>query len=69
MINYLGYFATFLTLLSFSFKNITRLRIVSSTSCVFWIVYGCLKNDYPIISTNVLIIIIHVYYLLKTKNK
>lgn len=68
MMSLIGYLATILTLLSFSFKNIKKLRIVSSIACMSWILYGILRHDMPIIWTNTCIITIHSYYLLIKKS-
>jgi len=68
MIDILGYVATIITLLSFTFKSIFKLRITSCIACALWITYAALKNDMPIVFTNVAIITIHLFYLLKRKS-
>lgn len=37
MISVIGYLATIFTVLSFTFKDILKLRIVSSIACILWI--------------------------------
>ena len=55
-----GYIATVVTVSSFLFKNMTKLRIVSTIGCILFIVYGVIKMDYPIIIVNFSIAIINL---------
>jgi len=63
----MGYTASCGVLLSFLMKDIKTLRIVNSIGCALFIVYGVMLSppSFPVILTNVAIIIINVYYLLK----
>jgi uncharacterized protein with PQ loop repeat len=63
----LGYLGTFLVVLSFTFKNVNTLRKVSVVACVIWVLYGIFKNDIPIVVTNVLIMVINLYSLVKNR--
>lgn len=70
MISIIGYIASIFTILSFTFKDIVKLRIVSSISCVLWIIYGIYKTDFPdfpVILVNFSVLSIHIFYLLKNK--
>ena len=67
MIDAIGYLATITTILSFTFKDILKLRIVSSIACVLWIVYGICKADIPITLVNFSVVSIHIYYFSKRK--
>ncbi len=64
----IGYVASFVVLLSFLMKDMVKLRIVNSVGCGLFVVYGfLLQNSVPIILTNSVILLIHLYYLLKEK--
>ncbi len=65
MTQIIGYIATLVTLLAFTFRDIIKLRIFSCISCLLWIFYGYNRIDLPIILTNVLILSIHLYYFYK----
>lgn len=67
MIEFLGYIATFGTLFSFTQKNIVKLRIINGSAAVLWIVYGLLISSSPIVITNLMIVLIHLYNLFKEK--
>lgn len=68
-IELIGYLASAFVLLSFVMKEMKKLRIVNIVGCTFFITYGVLLMSWPIIITNVAIVIVNVYYLLKTKNE
>jgi len=63
-----GYISMLVVLLSTMMKDIKRLRIVNSIACVMFIVYGLLLGAYPIVLMNVLVIIIHLFRLIKGEN-
>ena len=63
-----GYVAMALLLVSFMMKDVTKLRIINSFGCGFFIAYGAmLVTSWPIIITNSAIISINLYYLTKKK--
>jgi hypothetical protein len=64
---YVGYAASALVLISFLMKDIRVLRIVNSVGCVLFIIYGGLLVSIPIIITNVSIVLINLYYLLRSR--
>jgi len=67
--DWIGYLAMATLLISFMMKNVTKLRIINSFGCAFFIVYGILlTTSWPIIITNSAIICINLYYLLVNKN-
>jgi hypothetical protein len=68
MVDIIGYLAAIATILSFTFKDIFKLRVVSTTACVLWIIYGIYKQDMPIIAVNTVVILIHSFYFLKRKS-
>ncbi len=64
-----GYTAMALLLVSFMMKDVTKLRIINSFGCAFFVAYGVmLVTSWPIIITNSAIISINLYYLLLKKN-
>ena len=65
MTEFTGYIATFLVMLSFMMKDVTRLRIINAVGCATWIAYGVMLDSYPIIITNVGILTINSVHLLR----
>jgi uncharacterized protein with PQ loop repeat len=64
----IGYLASFIVLISFLMKEMKTLRIINSIGCVMFVAYGILLNfSVPIIITNVAIVAINIYYLMKVK--
>jgi uncharacterized protein with PQ loop repeat len=49
-------------------KNVTKLRVINSVGCMFFVIYGSLISQYPIVITNAAIILINFYYLFFKKN-
>ena len=68
MIDIIGYLAAIATILSFVFKDMFKLRVVSTIACILWIIYGAYKQDMPIIAVNTVVILIHSFYFLKRKS-
>lgn len=68
-IEYVGYAASFFVLLSFIMKDMKTLRLVNIIGCSFFIAYGFLIPgiSWPIVVTNVAIVIVNVYYLIRLK--
>ncbi|MDT8411098.1 MAG: uroporphyrinogen decarboxylase [Vicingaceae bacterium] len=63
---FIGYLASFLVLFSFLMKKMRSLRIINTLGCTLFVAYGFLLDfSWPIIITNVAIIIINIYYLSK----
>jgi len=65
MTEFTGYIATFLVMLSFMMKNVTRLRVINAIGCATWILYGFMLDSNPIIVTNVGILAINTGHLLR----
>lgn len=64
----MGYLASFTVLVSFVMKDIKTLRIVNTIGCAFFVAYGLMLHySIPVIITNVAIICINGYYLLKKR--
>ena len=68
---YIGYLASFMVLLSFTMKDVRKLRIVNMSGCILFILYGFLlptiRIGLPIIIANAAIFSVNSYYLLKKK--
>ena len=66
---YVGYLASFMVLLSFTMKDVKKLRLVNMSGCILFIIYGFLmptiRIGLPIIIANAAILAVNVYYLLK----
>jgi len=63
-----GYMASLGVLTSFLMRDIKTLRIINSMGCILFVAYGVLLNfSIPIIFTNVAIVLVNIFYLLKPK--
>lgn len=65
----IGWLATILTLSSFLVNDIIKLRVINAVGCVCWIIYGIGGHNYPVIITNVVILMIHFFWFNKNKKK
>ncbi len=61
----IGYTGTLLVLTSFLMKDMKKLRIGNIIGSSTFILYGTLLHSIPIIITNVSIVLINAYYLIK----
>ncbi len=67
---WVGYMASVALIISFMMKNVNSLRIINSFGAVLFIAYGVmLQTSWPIIITNVFILLVNIYYLTIKKNK
>ena len=64
-IEWLGYAASFFVAISFTFKKMTTLRIVSVVGCILFVIYGYFIDSVPVMITNSFITIMNIYFLLK----
>lgn len=63
---WVGYLASLVLMVSFLMKNINTLRIVNSTGCLLFVVYGfLLATSWPIIISNAFILGVNIFYLTK----
>ena len=65
---WIGYLAMTVLPVSFMMKNVIKLRIINSIGCLFFVIYGIMISQYPIVITNLAIILINLYYLILKKN-
>ncbi len=68
MIELIGYVGMMITIISFIFKDVNKIRITNGIACLVWIIYGYLKISYPIVMVNLIVLIVHSYWLIKNKN-
>jgi hypothetical protein len=70
---YIGYLASFMVLLSFTMKDVKKLRMVNMAGCILFVVYGflmpTLRVGLPIIIANAAILGVNMFYLVKGKSK
>jgi len=61
---WVGYLASLALIISFLMKNLSTLRIINSVGAILFVVYGfMLAISWPIIITNVFILMANIYYL------
>jgi hypothetical protein len=64
----IGYVASVLLALSLLVNNDLKFRWLNMFGCLAFIVYGILINAFPIILTNAILLLINIFYLVKTYN-
>lgn len=61
---WIGYLASLVLMASFLMKNINTLRIINSTGCLLFVIYGfMLETSWPIIISNAFILGVNIFYL------
>jgi hypothetical protein len=65
---WIGYGASAGVLISFLMKDIRKLRYINSVGCGLFVAYGFLLNSWPIIITNIAIMLVNIYYLFLKKD-
>jgi lipid-A-disaccharide synthase-like uncharacterized protein len=60
-IQIIGFVATLLTIISFTFKEILTIRMVNVLGSFVWLVYGFYTKDHPVIMVNVSVILIQIW--------
>ena len=66
-IEIIGYLAPTFLVLSFFFKDMSKLRLINSIGCVFFIIYGFFISAYPVVIANAIIVGINIYHLFFSK--
>ncbi len=59
----IGYLASFMVAISFLFKDLKVIRWVNLVGCMFFVIYGYYIQSWPVIGTNVFIVLVQIYYL------
>lgn len=68
LVEWIGYAAMAVLLVSFMMKDVKQLRIINSVGCALFVVYGLMLDiAWPIVITNTAIICINFYYLFVKK--
>ena len=61
----IGITATLFVLLSFLMKDIRKVRVVNIIGAILFVIYGALINSLSTWLLNGVLIVIHIYYLIK----
>ncbi|AZQ61261.1 uroporphyrinogen decarboxylase [Flammeovirga pectinis] len=64
---YIGYLASILLMISFSLKNVNKLRLINTLGCFTFVLYGYLLDAWPVVISNGFIATVNIFYLLKDK--
>jgi len=63
----IGIAASVLVLVSFLFKNIRTIRIISIVGCIVFVVYGILIGALSIWLLNGALILVHIFFLIRMR--
>lgn len=64
----IGYSASLVLMLSFTMKEIKKLRMINALSCTLFITYGfMLATAWPIIIANTFVLSVNLWYLFSMK--
>ncbi|WP_297133579.1 YgjV family protein [Terrisporobacter sp.] len=69
LIEWVGYGASILLVISLMMTDITKLRIINSIGCLMFVIYGLTVGAYPVALSNMAIILINFYNLYKLKSQ
>ena len=69
VVEWIGYLASLIILISYITKNITRLRVIGTIGCVLFVMYGVIIESWPLVITNGTIVFINLYYIFIKKKK
>lgn len=69
VVNYIGYLASAFVAFGFVLKDVKKIRIVNMIGCICFVVYGFLNETtlWPVVITNMIIILIQIYHLINHK--
>ncbi len=62
---YIGYLASLFLVISLVVKNEIKFRLYNTLGCICFIVYGIVFSAFPVILTNIILLIINLYYLIQ----
>jgi hypothetical protein len=69
ILEWVGYLASLAVLISFTMKDLKKLRMINAVGCLLFVLYGflipSLRVGLPIIITNFAILGINIYHLTK----
>lgn len=73
LIEIVGYLASLCVLISFTMKDVKKLRMINIVGCLLFVIYGFMMDSFrigfPIILTNAAIMMINGYYSFFAKKK
>ena len=71
ILEWVGYLASLAVLISFTMKDLKKLRMINGVGCLLFVLYGFmipeLRVGLPIIITNLAIFGINIYHLTRAK--
>lgn len=62
-VEWIGYGASILIVISLMMTSIIKLRIINSIGCFLFVIYGMYVKAYPVAISNAVIILINIYNL------
>ncbi|WNJ94890.1 hypothetical protein RND59_12195 [Vibrio ruber] len=65
----IGYAASLMVALSFTMKDIVKLRIVNCIGCLLFVTYGLIIDSWPVTLANLFITGANIYYLRKARTE
>lgn len=65
-VDFLGYAAMVVLLVSFLMKKVTTLRLINTLGCILFAIWGSIIEEWPVVITNGSIICINAYYLINS---
>lgn len=69
LIEWVGYLASVLIAVSMFMKDIIKLRFINLVGSLCFVIYGLIIKAYPVALTNIVIVIVNLYYLYKIINE
>ena len=69
VIEWIGYLASILIVVSLTMTSIIKLRVINTIGCILFVIYGVLVKSYPVALSNFAIILINLYNLYKIKKE
>lgn len=61
----LGTIASIIILISFMMKDIIKIRTINIIGSIIFVIYGVAIESFSVILLNIMLIIVHIYYLAK----
>ena len=65
----IGYTGTALVVISMMMKSMKTLRIINVSGAILSTIYSIINSVWPIAIMNISLILIHLYHLIKERNK
>jgi hypothetical protein len=69
MLDIIAYSASVIILISFTMKDIIKLRILNTIGALMFLYYSTMKHDAPVMFINGAIAIINLFYIYKLTRK